>query len=168
MCSKQRFCVYCCITALNVQLTGKIFQFVTHPQSHLFVKEVYTFENFFTLNHKRLPHSKIIRVYQTQTRHIITSKKGLNNYEKKSKRLVALLLSLLLVISMIPTTRLTVEAAAKPKLAKKSVSIVVGGSKLSLVSKKRLNYPSKTNQRKQNILGNQAILEWRQGMEPSS
>lgn len=46
---------------------------------------------------------------------------------KKSKRLVALLLSLLLVISMIPTTGLTVEAAAKPKLAKKSVSIVVGG-----------------------------------------
>lgn len=46
---------------------------------------------------------------------------------KKPKRLVALLLSLLLVISMIPATGLTVEAAAKPKLAKKSVSIVVGG-----------------------------------------
>ena len=46
---------------------------------------------------------------------------------KKPKRLVALLLSLLLVISMIPATGLTVEAATKPKLAKKSVSIVVGG-----------------------------------------
>lgn len=46
---------------------------------------------------------------------------------KKSKRLTALLLSLLMVISLLPTTGLTVEAAAKPKLAKKSVSIVVGG-----------------------------------------
>lgn len=47
---------------------------------------------------------------------------------KKSKRLVALLLSLLMVISLLPTTGLTVEAATKPKLAKKSVSIVIGGT----------------------------------------
>lgn len=47
---------------------------------------------------------------------------------KKSKRLIALLVSLLMVISLMPTTGLTVEAAAKPKLAKKSVSIVIGGT----------------------------------------
>lgn len=47
---------------------------------------------------------------------------------KKSKRLIALLVSLLMVISLIPTTGLTVEAATKPKLAKKSVSIVIGGT----------------------------------------
>lgn len=47
---------------------------------------------------------------------------------KKSKRLAALLLSFLMVISMIPVNGLTVEAAAKPKLAKKSVSIVIGGT----------------------------------------
>lgn len=45
---------------------------------------------------------------------------------KMSKRLVALLLSFLMVISMMPDAGLTVEAAAKPKLAKKSVSIVIG------------------------------------------
>lgn len=45
---------------------------------------------------------------------------------KKTKKLAALLLSLLMVISMIPTTKLAVEAAAMPKLAKKSVSIVIG------------------------------------------
>jgi len=48
--------------------------------------------------------------------------------KKKSKRLIALLLSFLMIISMIPATGLTVEAAAKPKLAKKSVSIVIGGT----------------------------------------
>lgn len=47
---------------------------------------------------------------------------------KKLKRLIALLLSLLMVISLIPTTGLAVEAAAKPKLVKKSVSIVIGES----------------------------------------
>lgn len=47
---------------------------------------------------------------------------------KKSKRLIALLVSLLMVISLMPTTGLTVEAATKPKLAKKSVSIVIGGT----------------------------------------
>ena len=47
---------------------------------------------------------------------------------KKPKRLAALLLSFLMVISMIPATGLTVEAATKPKLAKKSVSIVIGGT----------------------------------------
>lgn len=47
---------------------------------------------------------------------------------KKSKRLVALLLSLLMVISLFPTTELTVEAAMKPKLAKRSASIVIGGT----------------------------------------
>ena len=47
---------------------------------------------------------------------------------KKPKRLAALLLSLLMVISMIPTTGLTVEAATKPILAKKSVSIVISGT----------------------------------------
>lgn len=48
--------------------------------------------------------------------------------KKKRKRLVALLLSLLMVISLLPTTGLTVEAAAKPKLVKKSASIVIGGT----------------------------------------
>lgn len=47
---------------------------------------------------------------------------------KKSIKLAALLLSVLMVILMIPTTGLTVEAAANPKLAKKSVSIVIGGT----------------------------------------
>lgn len=47
---------------------------------------------------------------------------------KKQKRLVALLLSLLMVISLLPTTRLTVEAATKPKLAKNSSNIVIGGT----------------------------------------
>ncbi len=47
---------------------------------------------------------------------------------KKSIKLAALLLSFLMVILMIPTTGLTVEAAANPKLAKKSVSIVIGGT----------------------------------------
>ena len=47
---------------------------------------------------------------------------------KKSKKLTALLLSFLMVISMIPINGLTVEAAATPKLAQKSVSIVIGGT----------------------------------------
>lgn len=48
--------------------------------------------------------------------------------KKKSKRLIALLLSFLMIISMIPTTGLTVEAAAKPKLTKKTTSIIIGGT----------------------------------------
>lgn len=48
--------------------------------------------------------------------------------QKKSKRLAALLLSLLMVISMIPVNGLTVAAAANPKLAEKSVSTVIGGT----------------------------------------
>lgn len=48
--------------------------------------------------------------------------------KKTSIKFIAILLSLLMVISLIPTTGLTVEAAAKPKLAKKSVSIVIGGT----------------------------------------
>lgn len=47
---------------------------------------------------------------------------------KKTKRLIALLFSIFMVISLMPTTGMTVEAAAKPKLAKKSISIVVGGT----------------------------------------
>ena len=47
---------------------------------------------------------------------------------KKKKRLVTLLLSLLMIISSLPTTELTVEAAANPKLAKKSASIIIGGT----------------------------------------
>lgn len=45
---------------------------------------------------------------------------------KKTKRLIALLLSLLMTISLIPATGFNVEAAAKPELTKKSVSIVIG------------------------------------------
>lgn len=47
--------------------------------------------------------------------------------KKKSKRLIALLLSLLMVISLLPTTGLTIEAAKKPELEKKSSSIVIAG-----------------------------------------
>lgn len=47
--------------------------------------------------------------------------------KKKTKKLAALLLSLLMVISLMSGTGLTVDAAAKTKLVKKSVSIVVGG-----------------------------------------
>lgn len=47
---------------------------------------------------------------------------------KKSKRLVALLLSLLMVILMIPVNGLVVAEAANPKLAEKSVSTVIGGT----------------------------------------
>lgn len=45
---------------------------------------------------------------------------------KKPKRLVALLLSLLIAVSMIPANGLIVEADTNPKLAQKSVSIVIG------------------------------------------
>lgn len=47
---------------------------------------------------------------------------------KKPKRLAALLLSLLIAISAVSVTGLIIEASAKPKLAKKSVSIVIGGT----------------------------------------
>ena len=47
---------------------------------------------------------------------------------KKTKRLMALLLTFFMVISVMPTTGMTVEAATKPKLAKKSTSIVIGGN----------------------------------------
>ena len=55
---------------------------------------------------------------------------------KKQKRLVALLLSLLMVISLLPTTGLTVEAATKPKLAKKSTNIVIGQTKTIKIKNK--------------------------------
>ena len=48
--------------------------------------------------------------------------------QKKSKKLVAFLLSILVIFSLIPTTGLTVGAATQPKLAKKSVSVVIGGT----------------------------------------
>lgn len=48
--------------------------------------------------------------------------------KKKLKKLLALLLSILTVTTLIRTTELTVEAAAKPRLDKKSVSIVIGGA----------------------------------------
>lgn len=48
--------------------------------------------------------------------------------QKKAKRLVALLLSLLMVISMIPVNGLTVAEAANTALAEKSVSTVIGGT----------------------------------------
>lgn len=48
--------------------------------------------------------------------------------QKKSKKLVAFLLSILVIVSLIPTTGLTVGAATQPKLAKKSLSVVIGGT----------------------------------------
>lgn len=47
---------------------------------------------------------------------------------KKMKRLLALFLSVLMVISLLPIMEMNVEAATKPKLAQKTTSIVVGGT----------------------------------------
>lgn len=48
--------------------------------------------------------------------------------KKKSIRFIAALLSLVMVISLLPANGMTAEAAAKPKLVKKTASIVVGGT----------------------------------------
>lgn len=48
--------------------------------------------------------------------------------KKKTMRFIAMLLSFLMVVTAMPSVGTTVEAAAKPRLAKKSVSVVVGGT----------------------------------------
>ncbi len=48
--------------------------------------------------------------------------------KKKPLKLIAILLSFLMIISLLPTNGMTVEAVAKPKLAKKSSNIVIGGT----------------------------------------
>ncbi len=48
--------------------------------------------------------------------------------KKRITGLIAILLSLLMAISSLPATGITVEAAARPVLAKKSASIVIGGT----------------------------------------
>lgn len=48
--------------------------------------------------------------------------------KKKSVKLIAVLLSILTVISSLPFSGMTVEAAAKPKLVKKSAKIAVGAT----------------------------------------
>ena len=48
--------------------------------------------------------------------------------KKKCTGFIAILLSLLMILSLLPATQMTAEAAAKPRLAKKSASITVGAT----------------------------------------
>ncbi len=49
--------------------------------------------------------------------------------KKKANRFIAILLSLMMTISLMPTTSLTAQAASRPKLANKKITMKVGESK---------------------------------------